>query len=156
MSIADRVAVFTGGYFDSDTLTFTDVYTAGWFNEDAPPTPVADPEEEEIIVFKPNKKNNGKVDGHAVTATAVSSRYSFANRRAASPDRLVILVQNTHATAKVRVDLGDDAVVANGDSIYLGPGKEKVLIPGLSDTDIAFVSDVNAEVIYTLGSQVAG
>jgi len=156
MQVADRVAVFTGGYFDSDTLTFTDVYTAGWFNEDAPPPPVADPEEEEIIVFKPNKKNDGKVDGYAVTATATSARESFANRRAASPDRMVILVQNTHATAKVRVDLGGDAVTADGDSIYVGPGKSIVLIPGRHDTDIAFVSDVNAEVIYTLGSEVAG
>ena len=107
-------------------------------------------------MFRPNKKNNRKVDGHAVTATAVSSRYSFANRRAASPGRLVILVQNTHATNTVRVDMGGDDIVADGDSIYLGPGKEKVLVPDLNDTHIAFVASGSTPVVYTLGSEVAG
>ena len=156
MQVADRVAVFTGGYFDSDTLTFTDVYTAGWFNEDAPPTPPPSDEGEEIMIFKPNWKTGEGVDSYEVTATAVSDRFSFASRMAARSSPMAIKVHNTHATAKLRVDLGDDTVVAKSTSIFLGPGRAEILVPSHGMTDLAYLSDGSSPLTITLGSLVAG
>jgi len=155
MQVADRVAVFSGGYFDSTFLTFTDVYTAGWFNEDAPPTPTEE-EGEEIMIFKPNWKTGKGVDSYEKTATPTSQRFSFADRMAGRSSPLVIQVQNTHATAKLRVDLGDNTVVAKSSSIYLGPGKSEILVPSHGMTDLAYLSDGSSPLTITLGSLVSG
>ena len=107
------------------------------------------------MIFKPNWKTGKGVDSYTKSISTASQRYSFESRKEACSSPMAILVANTSATATVRVDLGDGTVVAKNSSIYLGPGKEKVLVVSRNMTNIAFLSDGDSSVTYTLGSLVA-